>query len=453
MKLNHTELTSFHLTEKHIMKRFHSSYNYAKMISVYERLIIDSLVLDKNCRFVVNFNEDLIYNYDEDYFQKIYTLKECKEQILSFPSYYENYLKFFCNPLLNDFTFNRIIQKHFENQAKAFYHQNVLKSISSDMKIESSGENNQNKHSIIKVYDESESKRKRNDIIFNDSERYKIENDSIITLSNIYNNSNRTISLSDGSSFSYKKSNQNTIHEIVDMINKKKENKQLKKVLYNKSNKPFLSLYKNKNIIISKNKIKSKGLKITTKYQTHLEKINPKATSPFKRNASYTNLNNTNMLKIKKFNNNPIKLQSQIRKTNSIDNLLSHQSNVVYTKKIARSSTLLHKNINDHILKISFSMLFHTSGGNCPSQRGKNKKIPPPINNKIKLLKIVPTRSRNLNKGSEIVSSKSMKLLSNTHSRNKPKPSLFASKSQIKNTKNHERINHHSVYQIKRKLI
>ena len=71
----------------------------------------------------------------------------------------------------------------------------------------------------------------------------------------------------------------------------------------------------------------------------------------------------------------------------------------------------------------------------------------------IKLLKLVPTRSRNINKGNEIVSSKSMKLLSNTHSRNKLKQSLFASKSQIKNTKNHERINHHSVYQIKRKLI
>ena len=453
MKLSTTELTSFHLTENHIMKRFHTSYNYEKMLFVYERLIIDSLVLDRNCRFVVNFNEDLIYNYNEDYFQKIYTLKECKEQILSFPSYYENYLKFFCNPLLQDFFFNRIIQKHFENQAKAFYHQNVLKSISSGMKVESSEENNQNKHSIIKVYDESESNKKRNEIIFSDSERYKIENDSIITLSNIYNNSNRTISLSDASSFSNKQSNQNTIHEIIDMIEKKKENKLLKKVMYNKSSKPFLSLYKNKNIIINKNKIKNKGLKITTKYQTHLEKINPKATSPFKRNASYTNLNNTNMFKIKKINNNPIKLQNHIRKTNSIDNLLSHQSNAVYTKKIARSSTLLHKNINDHILKISFSMLFHTSGGNCPSQRGKNKKKPPPINNKIKLLKLVPTRSRNINKGNEIVSSKSMKLLSNTHSRNKPKPSLFASKSQIKNTKNHERINHHSVYQIKRKLI
>ena len=94
MKLSTTELTSFHLTENHIMKRFHTSYNYEKMLFVYERLIIDSLVLDRNCRFVVNFNEDLIYNYNEDYFQKIYTLKECKEQILSFPSYYENYLKF-----------------------------------------------------------------------------------------------------------------------------------------------------------------------------------------------------------------------------------------------------------------------------------------------------------------------------------------------------------------------
>ena len=236
------------------------------MLFVYERLIIDSLVLDRNCRFVVNFNEDLIYNYNEDYFQKIYTLKECREQILSFPSYYENYFKFFCIPLITDLSLNRIIQKHFEYQAKAFYHQNVLRSISSEIKIESS--DNKNKHSIIKVYDESESNKKRNEIIFSDSERYKIENDSIITLSNIYNNSNRTISLSDASSFSNKQSNQNTIHEIIDMIEKKKENKLLKKVMYNKSSKPFLSLYKNKNIIINKNKIKNKGLTNFKKLQS-----------------------------------------------------------------------------------------------------------------------------------------------------------------------------------------
>jgi hypothetical protein len=54
----------------------------------------------------------------------LYQNDESRERIPRISNYYRNYLKFFCNPVFREFTFNNLIQVYGDNKAEFYYKNN-----------------------------------------------------------------------------------------------------------------------------------------------------------------------------------------------------------------------------------------------------------------------------------------------------------------------------------------
>ena len=114
----------------HILKEF-KIYTYNKFVQKYNTLPfkysliqIDHFIKGKYCHSLASFKETIMFNFDEEFFKKLYKIKEIKKKIPLFYEFYKTYLKFFCSPTFSDLDLNELIEKAVEKKAKAFYNDN-----------------------------------------------------------------------------------------------------------------------------------------------------------------------------------------------------------------------------------------------------------------------------------------------------------------------------------------
>ena len=301
-------------TEKRIIKRFLSSNNMSNISKkekclyileilskiklnlkynctneFFNKFITNKLIDDASCRIVSNFKENMLKDYINEFLKRLYKSKECIERLPKFSKYYKNYLRFFCMPTFKDFKINSIIDRNGEKKAEIYYKNNYQGGKSKDdtenngfAKSSSSEEdinkkNNKKKQNIYDIKDLSQ--------LFNESIKEKIENVTIMTTINysVNNTINLKIDNEKIEVFSENKcdkSNDTTLHEIVDIIkNKQKKNKRIKK-----EEKSI------KNELVKKSKEKNDNLKEIKVFNNNNQESKSKSNS--KINFSNTKNNN-----------------------------------------------------------------------------------------------------------------------------------------------------------------
>ena len=198
------------------------------------KLITNKLIDDSNCRLVANFKENMLKDYIDEFLKRIYKYKECIERLPKFSNYYKNYLRFFCKPTFKDFKINKIIERNGEKKAEIYYKNNYqggksedddenngfAKSSSSDEDNDDKKNKKQNPCDMRNIKDLSQ--------LFDESIKEKIENVTIMTT--IDYSLNNTINLKIDNEkievFSENKcdkSNDTTLHDIMDIIKNKKK--------------------------------------------------------------------------------------------------------------------------------------------------------------------------------------------------------------------------------------
>ena len=188
----------------------------------------------------------MLSDYIDEFLRRIYKPKECRERLPKFAKYYKNYLQFFCKPIFRDFRINKIIDRNGEKKAEVYYKNNYqggksqddeenkgfAKSNSSDENCEEN-QNKKNKHNI-----ENPSALAQ---LFDESIKEKIENVTIMTTINSSINNTINLKLDNEkievfSENKCDKSNDTTLHDIMDIIKKKKNKiiKSKKKIILEK---------------------------------------------------------------------------------------------------------------------------------------------------------------------------------------------------------------------------
>jgi hypothetical protein len=99
-------------------------YRYSNKEGDYDRMILDSLLYNKNTHVVSVFKDHMILDYVDEFLKRIYKIEEANERIPKIANYYKNYLKFFCKPLFRDFGINEIIQSYGDYKAELYYNKN-----------------------------------------------------------------------------------------------------------------------------------------------------------------------------------------------------------------------------------------------------------------------------------------------------------------------------------------
>ena len=97
---------SLHSLESQVMHQFVDNYNSTNNKDLYEAFILDALLYSKNCHFIAQFNDFLIWDYIDEFLKREYTLQESLERLPKFSEFYKNYLTFFCTPTFCDIYFN-----------------------------------------------------------------------------------------------------------------------------------------------------------------------------------------------------------------------------------------------------------------------------------------------------------------------------------------------------------
>ncbi len=226
------------------------------------------LIDDASCRLVSNFKENMLRDYIDEFLKRIYKYKESIERFPKFSKYYKNYLRFFCKPTFKDFRINKIIDRNGEKKAEIYYKNNYQGGKSQD-----NDENNgfAKSSSIEENINKENNEKNKNDIeninnltqLFNESIKEKIENVTIMTTIN--SSLNNTINLKIVNEkievFSQNKcdkSNDTTLHDIIDIIKKKKKKTEKFKIKENnisKIKKQSIQQKKEKNDNINHKKV------------------------------------------------------------------------------------------------------------------------------------------------------------------------------------------------------
>ena len=124
--------------QKYFNKKLVIKYNI--LPNEYTLMKLDNFISAKYCHSLAVFKESLIYNYDEEFLNKFYTIKESTTKIPLFSEFYKSYIKFFCFPTLAELKLNDLIEEVAEKKAKAFYNENYS---------EKNEKNNEKKINII----------------------------------------------------------------------------------------------------------------------------------------------------------------------------------------------------------------------------------------------------------------------------------------------------------------
>ena len=207
--------------EKKIFAKFNKKYKIKYSPKrMYNDLIMNTLLFNKNTHLVSVFKDYMIYDYIDEFFKRFYSHFETAERIPKFAVFYKNYLTFFCQPCFANLKFNNLIQKNRERKAELFYNRNFR-----DKNKESCED-----EGIIEDSDEEEEdlevgKSKIEKTIFNETVKRKIERYSPINTSMALPDSETKLR-DDQSGLLITIENEESLRNILKyMINKKKVKK------------------------------------------------------------------------------------------------------------------------------------------------------------------------------------------------------------------------------------
>ena len=212
--------------------------NYNCLKKKYEKYIINNLLNNANCHLVSTFKEKMLTDFVEEFLRREYVITESSDRIPKFALYYKNYLKFFCQPTFSNFVVNDIISDYGERKAEVYYKNNYQGGRSKEKEDfgfeESDSEEETEKDNIFKYNENGE--------IFNDSIKENIDNVTVMTTIN--NSKNNTINLNLNNEkievFSENKcdkSNDTTLHEVIDIVKNGRQYLDSKKTKASNSNK------------------------------------------------------------------------------------------------------------------------------------------------------------------------------------------------------------------------
>ena len=393
-------------------------YNCTKKI--YEKTIITYLLNNANCHLVSIFKEKMLTDYVDEFLRREYSRAESSERIPKFAIYYKNYLLFFCQPTFSNFVINDIINDYGERRAELYYKNNYQ-----------GGKSNENEDLGFEESDSEEEtdkemkfKNNENGEIFDNSIKENIENVTIMTTIN--NSKNNTINLNLNNEkievFSENKcdkSNDTTLHDLMDIVKKGQEE-------FNKRKK-FL------NSKIDNNQINHNN-------HTHNNVDNNDINNNDNNSSNNNNYTSTNFNKSKKSNN-------KNKKKNDIFNIIDYKKAMLnrglgnsQSKKKEGSKSLkkhLEKNNLDKVNKIKnkFSIdklqkLFKKGGTNIKNLNNNNKNYKFPINNFLNIV--------NKNNHDKLIFNSNLKKFQEKELKDKEKDS-------ISNKKTNKKIFNHSV--------
>ena len=100
------------------------SIKYNILPKEYTLMQIENFIKAKYCHSLAKFKEDLLYNFQQEFFKKYYKKKESLIKLPLFSDFYKTYLLFFCAPTLSELNLNELIEEMVERKAKAFYQDN-----------------------------------------------------------------------------------------------------------------------------------------------------------------------------------------------------------------------------------------------------------------------------------------------------------------------------------------
>ena len=210
--------------ERRVQNNLKDKYNYSNR--KYELLCINHLLRNSNCRLVSIFKERMIIDYIDEFLKRIYNLKESKERIPKFYLYYKHYSIFFGQPFFTDFDLNLILQKNGEKKARIYYKNQYQNGESKDDDNENgfaeSGSDDEDERG---KNEENKKKKNNNNNIFNSDIKETIDNVTLMTTINSIENNTINLGLNNEkieifSENKKERSNDTTIGEIVEDINK-----------------------------------------------------------------------------------------------------------------------------------------------------------------------------------------------------------------------------------------
>ena len=340
----------------------------------YNLLCVNYLLNNTYCHLVSQFKEKMITDYINEFLRRQYTMKEIKERIPKFYLYYKHYSIFFGQPFIKNFNFNKLIQKNGEKKARIYYKNHYQNGESKDEGNENLGfaqsesandGDNENSNKL------KNNKLKNSSHIFDKSIKENIDNVTLMTTINSIENNTINLKLNNEkieifSENKTDKSNDTTLGEIINYINKKDldekkdKNKSIKKKNYSIGENIHDLLGKNnKKIYINENNKKKLFELINTNNNSMNKKIK---LSSIKKNFIKNHNNNINI------NNNT-------------------QRNIVHTKisnvNENRKKILLNKNLNSNRVYKKVKLLSFEDED---------------INNIINTNMVKSTRYRNINK-------------------------------------------------------
>ena len=201
-------------------------YNFTQ--KKYNLLCVNYLLNNVTCRLVSNFKEKMIIDFIDEFLKRKYCFKECKERIPKFYLYYKHYSIFFGQPFFTDFSFNVILQKNGERKARIYYKNHYQNGESKDEDNENIGfaeSGPDDDEEDKKSNNDSNKKNKNNNNIFSSRIKENIDNVTVMTTINSIENNTINLGLNNEkieifSENKMEKSNDTTIGELMDDINK-----------------------------------------------------------------------------------------------------------------------------------------------------------------------------------------------------------------------------------------
>ena len=272
----------------------------------YNKIKINNLLKTKPSHFLVSFREVLLYEFQDEFLKRYYSIKESRKHIPKFIEYYKNYISFFCKPIFRNLKLGKLILLSGEKCAENYYIRNY-------------GNEHLNDDNIKIMYNSSVKN------IFSDTVVESINGVCSLSFSNNSTNS-KSINLNQ-SSFRFKKIYGNESSSLVNLLNDlngKESNK------FNINRK--IQIKKNFKIKINEETRK----KIMNNVLINKQKLNY-IKSPLIIEKEFPNLNNKIKLNKRK---NSLNLD-----TKKIENTITRNSNLIYNYK----TNLTHnkKNINN----------------------------------------------------------------------------------------------------------
>ena len=122
-KVKHSKEFSYLLQyKKYFHKKLVIKYNI--LPNEYKLMQIENFIKAKYCHSLATFKEDLLFNYQYEFFKEYYKTNESLRILPLFWEFYKIYLVFFCWPVLTELKLNDFIKEMIERKAKCFYQEN-----------------------------------------------------------------------------------------------------------------------------------------------------------------------------------------------------------------------------------------------------------------------------------------------------------------------------------------